>query len=226
MPATALAPSFLQSVQHLVQQRENVRSAHAQLVQMFVDFCVDYDAAYRDARRLGNAAVKHLNSELGEDASTVSRWRKVAAVAGQKGFSKQVTRGLPASQEIIVELARRELDKRGTIQRLVKSKKVTPDTTVKEVRALFKPKGVARAVQRSQAPAPEARAVSKAGAFRVSLVCPDAPELLRAVASILKHDTHTNITALVVGDTPLYELGKAELGSWWKKNGSRFTFEA
>ena len=222
MPPTALAPTFLKSVQQLVQKRENIRGAHAQLVEMFVRFCVEYDTAYQVARGLGNAAVSHLNAELGEDASTVSRWRQVAKVAARKGFPKSITRGLPASQEIIVELARRELDRRGTIQRLVTSKKVTCDTTVREVRALFKPKGVPSPVRRSDAP----MVAATVGTSRITLICPNAAELVSAVASILKQDASRTITAQVVGDAPLYEQGKAELGAWWKTNGARFTFDA
>jgi len=226
MPPTVLAPTFLKSVQQLVQTRENIRGAHAQLVEMFVRFCVDYDTAYQVARGLGNAAVSHLNAELGEDASTVSRWRQVAKVAARKGFPKSITRGLPASQEIIVELARRELDRRGTIQRLVTSKKVTPDTTVREVRALFKPKGVPSPVRRSDAPVTGATVAATVGTSRITLICPNAAELVSAVATILKQDASRTITAQVVGDAPLYEQGKAELGAWWKTNGARFTFDA
>ena len=226
MPPTTLIPAFRQSVQQLVEDRENIRVAQRQLVGMFVKFCVDYDKAYQEARRLGNAEVAHLNGALGEGASTVSRWRKVAQVARQRRFSKQVTRSLPASQEIIVELSRRELAKPGTIQRLVQTKKVTPDTTVKEVRGLLKSRQTAPRVSDPPAEAVHGSvAVSAGRTSRIVLCCEDAAELLRAVESLLRHDAYKHVSALVSGDTPLYEQGKAKLGGWWKANGSRFTFQ-
>jgi hypothetical protein len=137
MPTTtssALKPAFLKTVQDLVQQRNNLTGAGIQLLKMWVDFCVTYTKAYDEAKELGPAAVAHLNDRVGiSDDPLLSKMRHVARI--RHALSSRVLGALPPSREALVDLARAEITKPGTIQRLIDTNKVKPDSTVKEVRA-------------------------------------------------------------------------------------------
>jgi hypothetical protein len=133
-PTTALKPAFIRTVQDLVRQRDTLQSASIQFKRMWVEFCVNYTRAYDEAREIGRDAVALLNEKVGiTDQSVLSKMRQVAEV--KQTLSSKVLAALPPSREAIVDLARAELRHSGTIQRLIDGDKVTPESSVREVRA-------------------------------------------------------------------------------------------
>lgn len=206
--STALKPSFLKTVQDLVQQRDNLAGASIQFKKMWVEFCVNYAKVYDEARAIGNAAVRHLDDTIGiSDPAVRSKMRQVASI--KHALSSKVLGALPPSREAIVDLARAEITKPGTIQRLIDADKVTADSSVREVRAALLKK---RSKGAHAAP-------SKLG-HRVAV----AFEAGEDAAGPLAHLLLTTNATITVTDDRLRDAIKAKLGKEeWEKVGARLT---
>lgn len=205
--STALKPAFLKTVQELVQQRDNLAGASIQFKKMWVDFCVDYTKAYDEARSLGNDAVKHLNDSVGiNDPAVLSKMRQVASI--KHALSSKVLAALPPSREAIVDLARAEISKSGTISKLVDAKKVTADLSVREIRRLLKK------------PSRAAQASNIHGGSRVTVTFPSGSDAVEPLAALLLNSDAT----VAVSDDRLRDAIKAKLGKeQWEKIGARLT---
>jgi hypothetical protein len=180
MPTTtssALTPAFRKTVQALVQQRDNLAGASIQFKKMWVDFCADYTKAYDQARKLGNAAVKHLNDRVGIiDPAKLSKMRQVAKVS--PALHATVLKALPPSKEALADLARAEIIKPGTIQKLIAAGKVTAKSSVRKIRAELHNK-----------PTPTAT-----GAHRVTVTFPSEEEAAEPLANLLLATTKATIS--------------------------------
>lgn len=205
---TALKPAFLKTVQDLVQQRDNLAGASIQFKKMWVDFCVSYTKAYDEAKELGRAAVTHLNDSVGiSDPSVLSKMRQVASI--KHTLNSKVLGALPPSREAIVDLARAEITKPGTIQRLIDADKVTAESSVREVRAALVKKR-SRGANASG---------SKIGP-RVVIAFEDGED----AAGPLAHLLLTTKSTITVTDDILRDAIKAKLGKeQWEKVGARLT---
>ena len=205
---TALKPAFVKTVQDLVKQRDNLASASIQFKKMWVDFCANYTKAYDEAKELGNAAVKHLNERVGiSDPSVQSKMRQVASI--KHTLSSRVLGALPPSREVIVDLARAEITKPGTIQRLIDAEKVTADSSVREVRAaLLRKRTRGTPVSASQ------------GGSRVTITFEDGED----AAGPLAHLLLTTGATIAVSDNKLRDAIKQTLGKdRFDKIGERLT---
>jgi hypothetical protein len=208
--STALKPAFLKTVQDLVKQRDNLAGASIQFKKMWIDFCVSYAKAYDEADKLGMAAVKHLNDRVGNiDQPTLSKMRQVARAMHALG--PKVLGALPPSREALVALARAEITKPGTIQRLTATGKVTYESSVREIRDQLHKK-------RSRITEP----TTVQAEHRVTVTFPSGEDAAEPLADLLLKTGAT----IAVADDKLRDAIKHKIGKerfWEGKFGERLT---
>lgn len=129
-----LSPLVRKHVHNLKPKWLAVTETASQLTSQFLDFAVEYSAAYREIKsKLSDEDVKRLNAEVGLNDAAATRLRQVAEA---NPMLRSHVKQLPPSFEALHAVAVLATEKNEKFQTAIKDGTIHPDLSVREARLL------------------------------------------------------------------------------------------